>query len=366
VSTLAVGVNSLPVGFTKTFGLVNATETTYNANQQIAVSPVYSYSDSGGLCGFFDYEGVIWVFMKSKYVKLDYDGNEISSTDYNTGGFAEIYGAAIDERTGRVYVLHVNGLSTVDLYTNDVDDIVVSAGYGYEFCRGIYCRDGVLMMQSSQAGDGHAANQRYVTYDIGANEFGEFFLSGAQAYYDTTIWDSTRKVFYNAPSGTGSCQVFDYAGKYVGVEDRPSGTGGGIVNHKRKFWVTGSSTQISVFALESVKYAGRLYVQDGGDISTKREYNIMGEYIFAPRGDGVVLRGNIVSAILQGLDIAGGVREDYLDYVVSIEYTDGLYRLKKNAGSSSFAWRGYADWGELYLESESTINILPEYLTAQI
>jgi|GEM_PF-3881303 len=369
VSTLALGSKSLPVEFRKEFGLVDDQGVSFEAGEIIGQTPTVSMDNGDYARAYFVYENRIYLLMEAEVHQYELDGTHIATSAYAMGATMDfIRGADVDEN-GTAWVLQASGISKVNLYSLEiVEAYSPNSVYGNSYGYGVSLVDGKLHYAFSAADGEYGPYQRIETYDIKTGTVGLLVLNGEPTdnYSHTIYFDHVGGVFAQAGYGGSLKRLFDKSGNYVGTKSSPASQGGGFVYGKRNIHIVSMNNYLRIHAVDDVEYAARLYVQDVGDVASRREYYIKGDYGFVVRPGGVALRGNIVSAVLQGLDVGGGLKNNYLDYVVSIEYTDGNYVLKKDAGSSSFAWRGYQDFGELLLESEAAIRLLPEYLTGAI
>ncbi len=365
IQTNALGTSKLPVEFTRTYGLEDSAAFSLSAGDSLWGSgdllTTQNYKN-----GTFIYDGIVYFVDNVNLRSWDYEGNALATDalSFSSVNFGFIDGVDVDD-TGIPWVAAENGLFKIDLYNKIVDRVNITDFHSPAVSNfGCAYHDGKIYIRG--------ANASFWVYDIAEDDLSTVDVPGLYGAL------RVRAVERNHPEygdivwmGTGSSwtaiqlETMTIVGGSVG--GWPTTVATGHIDNRRNFFVSATgSFEVEAFTTKDQDYAGKLYVQIGTDVSTKRVYNLIGDFHFLPRGAGVVLSGPIVSAILQGLDVKGGIRQNYMDYVTSLAYTDGHYEFLRKAGSASFAYRGYSDIGELYLESVATIGVLPEYLTNAI
>ncbi|ACR12742.1 hypothetical protein TERTU_1440 [Teredinibacter turnerae T7901] len=369
IRTNALGSINMPVEFTKTFGLVSDVQVVHAANTVISTTPIIDVTGSNFARAFFEWDNKIYLIDNTHIYIYDYAANLVG-TKALSNSLQYICGGDVDPVSGNAYVVERNGIVRINLYSGDVFSVYNEAGFYFGCGLGAHIVGGelVFIRAKTTAGDSYKANEVLYRYPLGADEVNALPLTGFGGNYTQNLSiDRERGELLQSGSGSHVYQAFDMRSqRYLGERRFAVTHSGGYLSRKKNNFITSKNNSIEVCTVDAIEYAARLYIQDGEDETTRREFSIAGDYGFLSRNSGVVLRGNIVAAILQGLDIGGGLASNYLDYVVSLKYTDGNYTLLRDAGSSSFAYRGYEDIGELLLESEVTIRLLPQYLTAQI
>lgn len=221
----------------------------------------------------------------------------------------------------------------------------------------------------------------YVAYckiDDNANGLDDYFLS-----YDTY----TGEVFQftaNAPlNHTVSGGIVGYQGRYVLTTNNGSGSwatfdllGGKsseyLGNHPDikiastvratspdgRFGCVDSANSISVRVIQSRTFYGALFVQDGSDTATKKVVLLDSAPNYFVRGAGYVFKLAVVELILKAY---GYETENYLDYVTEVTAGDGYLTKTVGSGTQSFVVRGLTDTLPVFLDSEVSFKILPEF-----
>ncbi|TVZ37686.1 hypothetical protein P886_2029 [Alteromonadaceae bacterium 2753L.S.0a.02] len=367
IETNRVGNDRMPVEFTKTFGLVTASGLSYIDDALLAQTATYDASVYGFSRAFFEWDYKIYLVLESEIRVYDYAGTLLDTLPL-VGSLDDIMGGDVDPQTGNAFIVNRNGISRVNLYTGEVFAEYASSNFYTKVGLGARMVGRELVFNDYQEDSGYARNQRLFRYNVDTNQLTTQVLGDCDDGYKQNLsYDPERGELLQSASGSIAYYAYDHnSGTYLGARYSAVTHGGGYFIRKKNVHVISVNNRLNVHVIDAISYAARLYIQDGQDVASRREYNVTGNYSFTNRGTGVVIRGNVVSAILQGLDVGGGLSENYLDYVQSLKYTDGYYSLLRDAGSASFAYRGYDDVGELLLESEATIKLLPQYLTAHI
>lgn len=367
IETNKVSNDRMPVEFTKTFGLVSAASFSYVDNEMLAQTDTYDSVAYGFSRAFFEWDYKIYLVLESEIRVYDYSAALLDTIPL-VGSLDDIMGGDVDPQTGSAYIVNRNGISRVDLYTGEVFAAYASSNFYTKVGLGARMVGRELVFNDYQQDSGYTSNQRFFRYNVDTDQLTTQVLGDCEAGYKQNLsYDPERGELLQSSAGSNTYYAFDHqSGSYLGSRYSAVTHGGGYFIRKKNVHVVSLNNRLNIHVIDAISYAARLYIQDGQDVGTRREFNVTGNYSFTNRGAGVVIRGNVVSAILQGLDVGGGLGENYLDYVQSLKYTDGYYSLLRDAGSASFAYRGYDDIGELLLESEATIKMLPQYLTAQI
>ncbi len=360
IETNALNTDLLPVEFTKTVGLVSTEELAFSAGQSLDTS--FANNDTFGWSNsFFEFDHKIYLILKTEIRVFDFELNLLDTVPL-LSQLSGLLGADVGN-DGFAYAVRWGGIYKVNLYSGEVtlhynyENLGAELTANFAFCRNV---DGRLWLSKGQSGV-------FKVFNFDKHGFDSDVVFEGVTRWGAELFDKERGYLLFCNIGGGSYQVYDSKSlRYVGDEGLPASQMGGFISRKKNRMVVSHNDFLNLHVLNDVVYTAQLYIQDGQNAATKREYYITGNYTFLSRGAGVVIRGEIIAAILQGLDVGGGLSSNYLDYVVSLKYTDGNYALLRDAGSSSFAYRGFNDVGELFLESEVTIKLLPQYLTAQI
>ena len=109
----------------------------------------------------------------------------------------------------------------------------------------------------------------------------------------------TDKLLVRAGNNTLTCEEFDpYTLTKTGERTLPLSTNGisqemfAIAQDKKTIFIS-NNLNYQANTLVPIAYAGRLFIQEGDDESTKREFPISGDYSFVPRNDGLLLKGEV-------------------------------------------------------------------------
>jgi len=127
-----------------------------------------------------------------------------------------------------------------------------------------------------------------------------------------------------------------------------------------------SSLDLNYRTTVDVSYVAELYIQDVGNDSSRKTAFVNADINIQYVRDKAVLSGEIISAFIQTIDPSLGVKNNYLDYVTGIDYSDDRFFYNVSSGTSSFLNKGIKDNFRIALESKVKLKILPEYLTKVI
>lgn len=375
VKTSTFETKNLPFEVTKEYGLINSDYVSFSQDAQInSVADGTTYPASAN--SLYAYDGN-YIYMvaggaSGKLRVLDpIDLTQISVVDLNiayANAGAEWYGArGLCAAYGRLYLWTTSYLYRVNPVTGDGYLIHSFAGATALGFPAGFVRDGLMYIPRSVGGYAAVVDPLNGDALIDANR--QIFLGGSVQY--VWLFDDIDDVLWAGSSGATTLTKFnnDGAGGWVsaGVSRNfgfLANVGFAMLSDYGKYVSRDYSGNDVSHASESVEYSGRLYVQEVGDISTRREYYIQGDYSWAPTAGGdVVMIGEIAKALMSGLNAGKLIKDNYRDYLISAEYRDEKNSYVKNAGSQSWAYRGLRDYGRLLLPSQATLKVMPEFLT---
>lgn len=173
------------------------------------------------------------------------------------------------------------------------------------------------------------------------------------------------EIFVSTGANMSNYRVYSLDGVFLRVENI-SGAAGIFYLDKSKgvFYDRGNTIKRKAFT--DLHYSCRLYVQDVGDVASRKEFDCLADVSIVPFGANNLMVGNIAAACMQAVSAQYQLLPDYLDYLVSLEYSDGDYTFLKTAGTATWAFRGLVDFGEMLLESKFSVELMPEYLSDAI
>ena len=362
MKTNALG-NYLPVSFTRRMGVESAERTAYVQGDNLAV---FNQSDSGEgpHLSAVVYDDQIWQINQKGIRRFDFDGNVVDELVFDVAIAHELHGATVGE-DGRVFVLvkpssgNAN-ISEIDLRTGvfiDGGDTGISVHWisaGIEYRKGYiyfseYNANGPVMFRKK-------ASSLANTYSVGQWDTDRYMVRYDKDSDEIWFTDGSGTIQKIDPE-TGVVKSSFYLAAYS------NGYSSIIIDEELNRQIT-LHGHVTYFNVQSdIVYKAKLWSQEGDDVSTKRVFYTAAEVSFFDRGNSTIMQGEIVSAMLQAIEINARLRTDYLDYVSKIIYTDGHYNLEQSAGSASFSYRGYGDKGRLLMESDFTLSLHPQYLT---
>jgi hypothetical protein len=210
----------------------------------------------------------------------------------------------------------------------------------------------LLIKKYSINDDGSLGGYDELWIDTGSSQFDSVDVIGGELFISTGANMANYKVY--ALDGTFLRQ------------ENISGSSGIFYLDDSKGVFYDRGTTIKKKAFKDLVYSCRLYVQDVGDVASRKEFDCLADVSVVDYSADNLMIGQIAAACIQSVSANYQLREGYLDYLVSLEYNDGDYIFKKDAGTSTWAYRGFVDFGEMILESKFTIKLMPEYLSSAV
>ena len=353
VTSAGNGVSAaLPDKITKEVGLDNNNVSTTSSGIVLTTSPGLGSNAKA----VFYWDDEFWAVTQQNLYRLH------KTTD---GVFAEtiplsailpgpVNGAAVNTR-GEIFVDSAQNIHKLDFEGNNFGSVVALGGL-FTGTGGASIGDKVYFLTLSIFGP-PTDIWNIFEYDTitGATR------SVADPINHGNVLDMRDGVLYRHGFGAGSAYAVDPVTLEVATVATPNIMVGGqaqtAFSPMEDLCATGNNTDFSVREASDATHYGKIWVQEVGDVTTRRYLALLDEYVWYPRNGKTVMVGKVLKAILASIERDYDV--NYLDRVVSIAYSDGLNTHLINSGTESWALRGLDDEIHLALDSEVTVEILP-------
>ncbi len=201
-----------------------------------------------------------------------------------------------------------------------------------------------LNIDSHWEGEGGPVLINFVTFDKSRGDFIVRYSNGTTLtrYLSGNLKNIIINNYFSVPGNFGALDVSEEFGVFAYVE----GEG-----------------DLKIYSTKNKKFNARLFIQDAQDVDTRREYYTTANVSFLPSSGGAVMRGECAKALMEGINISGYMPDNYLDFIVNLEYRSETQKIAKSSGSASWAYRGYKDIESVFLESDVKIRLLPDFIT---
>jgi hypothetical protein len=372
ISSFSLNSLNLPVVMEKELGLVSAAKTVKTKNTVISETtgygPFYSaYYYKGRVVGFGPNNSTNMHVFDSE---LNYLSDHPLVFSGSVGNWS-IAGACTNGK--HAYVLFSGNATQGNkgIWVSSVlsSDFVIAAEE-LQYKNGIGVIGDVLYVGcgTGYGVAGNAGKLLVKKYDINSDgslgSFSELWIDSGGTGFDS-IDVIGGEIFVSTGSNMASYKVFSIDGSFL-RDENVSGVSGIFYLDDSRGVFYDRGTVIKRKAFKDLVYSCRLYVQDVGDVGSRKEFDCLADVSVVGYGAGSLMVGEIAAACIQSVSASYQLRDGYLDYLVSLEYNDGDYIFKKDAGTSTWAYRGFVDFGEMVLESKFTIKLMPEYLSGAV
>jgi hypothetical protein len=372
ISSFSLNSLNLPVTMEKELGLVNAEKTIRAKNAVISEAVGY-----GPFYSAYYYKGRVVAFGANNTTNMhvfDSELNYLSDSPLTFDGSAGTWGIAGACTNGKHAYVTFSGNATQGLKgiwvssLLSADFVIAAEEFQYASGMGIYGNELYLGCGTNLGANENAGKLLIKKYAINSDgslgSYSAFWLDSGGAAYDTpeVIGD---EIFVSTGANIGHYRVFSMDGTFLRQENITGSSGIFYLDDSKGVFYDRGTT-IKKKAFKDLVYSCRLYVQDVGDIGSRKEFDCLADVSVVEFGADNLMIGQIAAACIQSVSANYQLREGYLDYLVSLEYNDGDYIFKKDAGTSTWAYRGFIDFGEMILESKFTIKLMPEYLSGAV
>lgn len=346
---------SLPSEIVKTMGLVNTTEQTVvkSAIKQDSVAN----TGSGFAFATFIYESQYYGMDNDNLYILDPNAGPFISTqalDW-TGvvrdGGQNVHCAGVTPG-GTVYFKHGN-----DLYKFSLNDLVVKLLLANEFGNSTTNLGGFVEAGKFIFSD-FLLVDRVVVYDIDTNTYSVW----SHANLRKSVYGRGDGYVYSANLGSSEEQQFTVAGTHVATNAGAaySSQASTTISPDGSIVVTSENTFFRFKWARSGTYYGEVYIENTGDATTRKNILLDEPFEWAPVLGKTRMTGRVVRVIMRLLSQTEAV--NYLDSVVSFEWTDGYNTRKVSAGTQTWQLREIEDKLSILLDSEFKLEILPDFI----
>ena len=363
VTTSANGVNpSLPSEITKTVGLLNTNELTVTQGQDKQTGPV---NNGGGLSfASFWFDDEFYGLDKLNLYTIDTTQNgvhkatqalDVSNVNF---GFTDYVQCAGVTDGGTVYFKVGNDVCKFSLH-----DRVVLYAKKNVFTKSTGAVGGFIYDNFFYLNDYDTVTNNHRVAVLNIDDLSYHFLNHDD--FSNRIHTRNDRKIYAGILGGMPEKVFDLAGNYL-YDDNSGllGVSQGDITYSPlgDLAVTSFTDRFDTKYAKAATYYGEIYVQNGADVATRKSVLLDEPMEFFPRGAGTVITGSVIKHILKA--IRRGENSNYLDYLVSVSFTDGNNTKKISSGTQTWALRSIRDDISLFLESELTLELLPEFFDA--
>lgn len=359
---------SLPFGITKTIGVDSLAVV-----EDVAQTLIYTSHSTitTGAQAVFWFDGFFYALDSTHLHKFNAltttgtvdaeialgDGAANIAAIWPRGAAARSDGRVFFHGGGKLFSLSMGDYSVkTELVTFGVDDFknpmpggaMILDRYYYAYCR----------VDDNSNGD----DDYFLVYDTYTEQVTTKNISGLGTLFPNGGMASLDGKIVTASNGNSNWMVIDVSGD-VGIYEgfHPTlkmSTVARAFSADGRYGAYTSGDLCAIRTAQNRTFYGALYVQDGSDTATRKIVNLDSAPDYFARGAGHVLNISPADLVLKAY---GYNVENYLDYVTEVSASDGYIYKTVGSGTQTFALRGLSDLMPVFMESEVSFKILPEF-----